>query len=283
MTRDEVPYRDPITGTMDCCPGGTHFEFDKGLQKGGCCDDGKYLSVNTTFKAVGCCPEGEPKHALFVDPDTGDSSCCEATAIGFSEGQCVMPDGPNPNPPSKKNECGHEICPPNEHDMGLVYGKCYRLISPVTGFPLSVYTSDYRLSETDQDPIWQFRVCHSTTDCSPGGTVKEDEKFTLNDVIGPLGNKDPGPWWICNGAHYAPCKDGKNAKKFTAKKWCTSDGCGICLAADPKGIGRVCPGHQALGDSNNPRQCIPFIVEEMQCLADNPLPEPSLEDYDEEL
>ena len=287
MSRKETPYRDPLTGTLECCPADTHFEFSKKVKKGKCCDNNKFLSVNATFDAVGCCPKGEPQHALFVDPSSGESSCCEATAIGFWDGVCHMPapnpgpnPGPNPDPKPDPEECGHQVCPPDEYDMGIEYGKCYRLISPVTGFPLAL-NGDYRISESEQSPLWQFRVCHSTTNCSPGGTVKADGKFVLQDVIGPLNNKDDGPWFVCNGAHYRPCKDEKGVKFFTAKKWCTSDGCGICLGADPKGIGRVCPGHNALGDTNNPRQCIPFKVEEVSCLDKNPLPKPKLMSFDD--
>ena len=60
------------------------------MKKGGCCDDDKFLSVNVPVKAAGCCPKGEPKHVLFVDPVTKESLCYEATAIGFSDGKCIM-------------------------------------------------------------------------------------------------------------------------------------------------------------------------------------------------
>ncbi|PLN75643.1 hypothetical protein BDW42DRAFT_189137 [Aspergillus taichungensis] len=237
MSRKETPYRDPLTGTMEGCPADTRFEFSEEVKKGECCENNKFLSVNATFNAVGCCPKGEPQHALFVNPCSGESSYCEATAIGFWDGVYHMPVpkpgpkvGPNPDPK------------PNPKD-------------PVTGFPLAL-NGDCYISESEQSPLWQFRV-----------TVKADGEIVLQDEIGPLNNKDEGPWFVCNGAHYRPCKDEKGVKCVTAKKWCTSDGCGTCLEADPQGIGRVCPGHNALGDTNNPRQCIPFQVEEVSLMS----------------
>ena len=38
--------------------------------------------------------------------------------------------------------------------MGIQYGKCYRLVSAATGFPFSLLTTDYRLTENEQSPIW---------------------------------------------------------------------------------------------------------------------------------
>lgn len=149
--------------------------------------------------------------------------------------------------------------------MAMEYGKCYRLINADSKLPLAP-NNDYR---TDQEnSIWQFRVCHNIKDCTPGGTVKADHKFVLNDVIGKVGE---GLWFICQGAHYRVCKDEKSVKQFSARKWCISGSCGICLTAPPTGIGRVCPSGRSLGNNKNERLCMPFIVEEVACLAKNPL------------
>ncbi|KAJ5716119.1 hypothetical protein N7493_008030 [Penicillium malachiteum] len=48
-------------------------------------------------------------------------------------------------------------------------------------------------------------------------------------------------------------------------------GCGLCLSTDPDGFGGVCPGQAALGSMTNPRNCMPFLFEEMPCLWPNPL------------
>lgn len=47
--------------------------------------------------------------------------------------------------------------------------------------------------------------------------------------------------------------------------------CGICLAAPPTGIGHICPSGRFLGNDKNERLCMPSIVEEVACLAKNPL------------
>ncbi|OQE87079.1 hypothetical protein PENNAL_c0020G10709 [Penicillium nalgiovense] len=85
--------------------------------------------------------------------------------------------------------------------------------------------------------LWQFRVYHSAEDCSPAGTIKADEKFALNDVIGLPGD---GLWLMCK----VRCKHG------------------------------ICPGARSIGDSDksNVRECVPFRLEEVSCLVKNPLP-----------
>ena len=95
--------------------------------------------------------------------------------------------------------------------MAMESGKCYRLINADSKLPLAP-NNDY---PTDQEnSIWQFRVCHNIKDCTPGGTVKADHKFVLNDVIGKVGE---GPWFIYQGAHYGACKDEKSVKQFSAR------------------------------------------------------------------
>jgi hypothetical protein len=197
-------------------------------------------------------------------------------AVAYTNGKCVMPDpkpDPDPNPdPTPKKKCGKEVCPPNENDLGIEYGKCYMLTSP-QGTTLSLLTNDYRLQPTDQSDFWQFRVCHNTNDCSEDGTVSANDEFVLNDVIGKINDNSEGPWWVCRGGHYKPYTDSENVKKFMGRKWCTSEDCGICLkGGNLRGIRRICPGNQALGDDRNPRLCMPFVFEEVTCLADNPAP-----------
>ena len=155
--------------------------------------------------------------------------------------------------------------------MGVEYGKCYRLISVEKKTPISIYRGEGAYRWDRDNPTWQFRMCRSTTDCTPGGTIKADEKFVLNDVIGKSWDAKPDPWWFCHGIHHGPCIEAKRAKQFNAKKYCTSEGCGICLSTDPDGLGGVCPGQANLGSMTNPRNCMPFFFEEMPCLWPNPL------------
>ena len=193
---------------------------------------------------MGCCPKGEPPDKFFVNPNTKASSCCPSNALGYIDGKCIFPEppqpspspcpAPKPQPQPPKDVCGQHVCPPDENDMAMEYGKCYRLINAGSKLPLAL-NNDYR---TDQEnSIWRFRVCRNTKNCTPDGTVKADHKFVLNDVIGKAGE---GPWFICQGAHYGACKDEKSVKQFNAQKWCTSGGSGICLTALPTGIGRAC-------------------------------------------
>lgn len=137
-----------------------------------------------------------------------------------------------------------------------------------SGTPLAKDPRKHDYRDDLADPIWQFRVCHDSKDCSLGGTVKADDKFVLNDVIGRAGD---GAWFMCHGAHYRACDRDHLVKELTARRWCNSDGCGICLSTDPKGIGRVCPNGRSLGDDTNPRACMPYLLEEVACLAKNPL------------
>lgn len=280
MTKSQVQYRNPLDGKLACCPANNHWEFNTEVKKGKCCHDSQYLSLEPNSKTVDCCPAGDkPKHKLFVDPATGASACCEATAIEFKDGKCVMtppppppvPTPPDRQPPKPDDQCGYQVCPPDEYDLGAEYGKCYRLISVTTGFPVSIPRAGNSYRYDQKHDTWQFRVCRSATDCTPGGTIKADEKFVLNDVIGMPWDATPGPWWLCHGTHHYPCTDGKNAKEFNAKKYCTSEGCGLCLSTDPDGLGGVCPGQAALGSMANPRNCMPFLFEEMPCLWPNQL------------
>lgn len=290
MTKSQVQYRNPLNGKLACCPADHHWEFNTDVKKGKCCHNSKYLSTEPSSKSVECCPAGDsPPHKLFVDHATGGSSCCESSAIGYKDGKCIMaplqpppdpdqPDRPDVKPepqplPPPADECGHQVCPPDEYDMGVVYGKCYRLISVATGAPISMYRNEKSYTFGPRDPkdvTWHFRLCHSTTDCTPGGTVKADETFVLNDVIGKPWDASPGPWFFCHGVHHYPCDDGKNAKQFNAKKYCTSEGCGLCLSTDPDGLGGVCPGQLSLGSMTNPRNCMPYFFEEMPCLWPSP-------------
>lgn len=297
MTKSQVQYRNPLNGKLACCPADHHWEFNKDVNKGKCCHNSKYLSVEPKSKTVDCCPAGDnPPHKLFVDPVTGDSSCCESSAIEYKEGKCIMappkppphddrdprkpgqpdqiPVPPAPQPPTPPaDQCGHQVCPPDEYDMGVEYGKCYRLISVATGSPISMYRNEKSYTFGPRDPkdvTWHFRLCRSTTDCTPGGTIKADEKFVLNDVIGKPWDANPGPWFFCHGVHHYPCVEGKNAKEFNAKKYCTSEGCGLCISTDPDGLGGVCPGQLSLGSMTNPRNCMPFFFEEMPCLWPSP-------------
>lgn len=145
MTKSQVQYRNPLNGKLACCPADHHWEFNKDVKKGKCCHNSKYLSVDPNSKTADCCPAGDsPPHKLFVDPVTGDSSCCESSAIGYKEGKCIMappqppPDDnrdprkpgqpgqtpvlPIPQPPSPPaDQCGHRIYPPDELDMGVEY------------------------------------------------------------------------------------------------------------------------------------------------------------------
>ncbi|KAJ5702202.1 hypothetical protein N7488_009750 [Penicillium malachiteum] len=95
--------------------------------------------------------------------------------------------------------------------------------------------------------------------------------FPENQTILSHWNKNPGPWWFLHGVHHYPCTNGKKVKEFNAKKYCTSEGCGLCLSTDYDGLGGACPGEAAPGSMTNLRNFMPFLFEEMPCLWPNPL------------
>lgn len=44
----------------------------------------------------------------------------------------------------------------------------------------------------------------------------------------------------------------------------------MCLKGDAKGLGPVCPATQpGIGFKNNPRYCVPVIVEKVPCIKEN--------------
>lgn len=266
---DGERYTDPESGKLRCCDNkGDHWTYDDKYSKQGlCCAADEDFSIDRKNKQVGCCPHGEPKHHYSYDPEAGVGHCCEE-GFSFVDGQCVED---KPTPPPVPEKCGREICPDDNGNLGLEYGKCYRLKN-AEGKALHLFVGDYRWEPSDNSLMWQFRVCRSTDDCSQGGTVGSKDTFVLNDVFGVPTSASDNPWWVCKAVHYRPCDNTDLVKKFTARKWCDAEHCGICLKGDITGVGLVCPtNNRAIGDHRNPNWCTPIIVEEVPCLADNPL------------
>ena len=178
------------------------------------------------------------------------------------------------DPAELSNGCTDRICPnPAGDKIGLQYGHCYRFKNP-KGEALNKRDHGF------QDYVWggyyadiyQFRICRSTTDCSKGEEISINSPFVINDQIGrSTKSSSEILFWVVElpGWHFGNSETAASAVKFTARPW-VGDTCGICLKGEGKGLGPVCPAsNPGVGFKENPRYCVPLIIEEVPCLEGN--------------
>lgn len=240
------------------------------------CTNDKYFSDwNMEHGGGGCCPNGEPKHTLFYDSKTQTSQCCLADASYFKDWNCIM-ERPNLDPtssgptPSTRNGYAERTFVPQWEGPG-------HRIRQIT----ASRTSRIFLSAT------------TTTTTSGRPTTPTSDNFlsAKAQMLAPRAKLWRKRWFCCQRRYWQPTNerhqslmglywhkscptDARKAKEFRAQKYCTTEGCGVCLRGFNKGVRHTCPGNQAIVDKNS-LVCMPLMFKKVSCLADNPVPKPT--------
>jgi hypothetical protein len=291
-------------GVKGCCEDkNTAWSFSEAAGAGYCCPKTFHYSLHEPSGEEACCPQ---EHEFFYDEEADEGSCCLKNALRFAGGKCVLPEDEKPEEPEEpdvpeipddedpgspgdgpgdKEVCGAKVCA-NNKDLGLEYGKCYRVFNangqalhrPPHKWDYIFHTSPVPEQVSLHSHMYHFRVCRPDEDCSvTGQKVVRQDKFLLRDEIG-LRDQPDNTRFITGtpGAHmrYPDNPNDPNQKPvpFKLVPTCVGKDCGFCLGSgDEKwpGLAEVCPADQrSIGLWHNKRYCIPVTVEQYPCLTD---------------
>ena len=265
-------YTDPNTGRRRCCDKKNQVFLNgpPGSKLGKCCDASQAYLVDTTAQKGDCCPA--TNHVYLWDAKSQSGSCCPSGTAYFDGHKCQPEIVPEPKPHTIS--CSpHSVCASSSKTTGLRQGHCFQLMD-TKGRTLSLHRggTDYML-QNEYDDLYHFKVCASTTDCSPSDKeMTVNDKFFLQDEFGTWNVNGAG--WIDNRCsdHLYFTQDAKSAGAFQAAPWCVDGKCGICLksAVDAcRGLEIVCPAtNPGIGRYVNSNYCLPLFVKEVPCMSE---------------
>ncbi|KAG1754648.1 hypothetical protein EDB19DRAFT_1844689 [Suillus lakei] len=268
----------PNLGPNGGCPVGSEFIDGKcvPLVPPPRCPPGTSMQDGTcipTSVPNGSCPVGSE----FIDGqcvsiiDTPPPRCPPGTFM--RDGECILtPHGncpigthiqdnqcvPSPGPSGCPQTCGnghggiepscmctnYPICGYGKY-LGIKYGHCY-ILSFSDGQQLGAIRENPQYVKGGFFNDIPFKICNSTTGCSPGKEVEMGESFYLQDQHGLYTDPKSTKGWIDNahnGDHLGFTHDTNKAGRFMGTPTCAGGECGIQLRGGPVngGMGFACP------------------------------------------